>query len=125
MKQFFLIFIMSSIPPFLIYWVGINTFDNYAAHLGYFSLFPVFSIHALVWGLLGGGGFIISSFVTKQSLNNKKFSFKHLAILGLLIGTSHFIAQFNIEYFLAMLPLPVLISWLCSSVCYKFIDKAG
>jgi len=123
LKQFLLIFIISSVPPLFIYWVGIYAFDNYAAHLGYFGLFSVFSIHVLVWGLLGGVGFVISSILTKHSLKGRKLPFKYLAILGLLIGTSHFLVQLNIENFLVMLPLAVLISWFCSSILYHLLAR--
>ncbi|MGF1698482.1 hypothetical protein L4C54_22840 [Vibrio lamellibrachiae] len=125
MKQFFLIFVISSTPPLLIYWVGINAFSNYTGHLGYFGLFPVFSTHVLIWGLLGGSGFAISSVLAKHSLKYQRLPFKNLAILGLLIGTSHIITQLNIEYFLTMLPLSLFISWVFSSFLYQFCGKAG
>lgn len=120
LKQFILIIIIASIPPMFIYWLGIYAFDNYSAHLGYFGIFSVFSIHVFMWGLLGGIGFVISSALTKHSLKDRKLPFKCIAILGLLIGTSHFLVQLNIEKFLVMLPLAVFISWFYSAILYHF-----
>ena len=107
----------------LVYLVSIYGFDNCDVHLGCFGLFSVFSIYVLVWGLLGGIGFIISSVLTKSSVKGKDLSLKYLATLGLLIGASHFIVQFNIENFLVMLPVPLFLSWLCSSVLYHLSER--
>ena len=123
LKQFLLIFIIYSVPPLLIYWFCMYAIDNYDTHLGDFGLFSVFSIHVLVWGLLGGIGFVISSVFTKHFLKYRKLPFKYLAILGLLIGTSHLLVQLNIENFLVMLPLAVLISWFCSSIMYHLLAR--
>ncbi len=92
-------------------------------HLGCFGLFSVFSIYVLVWGLLGGVGFIISCVLTKSSGKGIDLPFKYLATLGLIIGVSHFVAQLNVDNFLAMLPIPILLSWFCSSVLFHITAK--
>ncbi|WP_130257392.1 hypothetical protein [Pseudoalteromonas phenolica] len=123
MKQFFLIYIFSTIPPLIIYLISIYGFDNCDVHLGCFGLFSVFSIYVLVWGLLGGAGFIIFSVLTKSSVKGRVLPYKYLATLGLLIGASHFIVQLNIENFLVILPVPILLSWFCSSVLFHLSAK--
>ena len=104
----------------LIYWVGIYAFDDYAGHLGYFSLLPVFSTHVLVWSALGASGFAISSILMTRFVESRKLTLNHLTILGLIIGSTHLIAQLKVDYFLVMLPLPMLLAWLYSTALYHF-----
>jgi hypothetical protein len=123
LKQFFLIYIFSSIPPLFIYLVSIYGLGNCDVHLGCFGLFSVFSMYVLVWSLLGGVGFVIASVLAKSSMARVSFPLKYLAGLGFLIGTSHFIVQLNIENFLVMLPIPVLLSCFCSFILYQSLAK--
>ena len=88
-----------------------------------FWLFSVFSIYVLVWGLLGGVGFIISCVLTKSSVKGIDLPFKYLASLGLIIGVSHFVVQLNIDNFLVMLTIPILLSSFCSSVLFHISAK--
>jgi len=119
LKRFFIFIICSSIPAFCIYLISIYGFDNCDVHLGCFSLFTLFCTYVLVWSFLGYIGFIFA----KSSSKKVNLPYKYLALLGLIIGLSHFLVQINIGYFLVMLPLPVLLSWLGSSALYRLQEK--
>jgi preprotein translocase subunit Sss1 len=106
-------------PAFCIYLISIYGFDNCDVHLGCFSLFTLFCTYVLVWSVLGYIGFVL----TRKSSKEEYFPYKNVALLGFIIGLSHFLVQINIGYFLIMLPLPVLLSWLGGLWLYRLKEK--
>lgn len=123
MKPFLFVFIVSSTLPLFIYWVGFYTFNSYGDHLGYFGIFSVFLIHVLVWSLLGGLGFFVYVVFAKHFLKVSQLPFKYLAILGLLIGVSHLLAQLNIRYFIEVIPLATVMSLLYCFILHYLVAR--